>query len=399
MYLIQQIINEFRMLLLVIREKASLSRSIVPAFVVVMVFIMLPASSTLLDAKSGTTVTPLIEILSVNQDESVSIRTHNFPANTDFTATMGPMGTRGLNGIVVGTVNPGNGGSLDVSFNIPQELKGSRQISIRLQSPGAFPYFAYNWFFNNTSGGSTPEPVPPIQPPSTIVIPTIKVTAVQQDVSASIQTSNFPASQTFTVTMGPMGTRGINGIVVGTLDSGTGGSLTASYPIPNELHGMTQISIRAQTSHSKPYFAYNWFWNNDADVEASASSTSSEASAGTGGQPEGTAQSMGASSNAGAYTGIPVMTISSVARDQSVTFQTHNYPANQNFSVTMGPMGSQGINGIIVGSFESGDGGPFPVTMSIPAELAGSRQVSIRAQTPGAYPYYSYNWFYNNSTQ
>jgi hypothetical protein len=93
------------------------------------------------------------------------------------------------------------------------------------------------------------------------------------------------------------------------------------------------------------------------------------------------------------------MTITSVARDQSVTFQTYDYPPNQNFSVTMGSMGTQGINGIIVGSFESGDGGSFPVTMSIPSELVGSSRISIRAQTPGSYPYFSYNWFFNNSTQ
>ena len=403
--------NELRILLSLIREKASLRRSFLPALAVAMVFIMLPASSTLLDTNSSTSVIPLIEILSVSQDVSVDIRAHNFPANIDFTATMGPMGTQGVNGIVVGNGNSGNGGSFDISFNIPQELIGSRQISIRLQSPGSFPYYSYNWFFNNTTGGTAPETVTPVQQPATTGIPTFKVTAVEQNVSASIQTNNFPANQAFTVTMGPMGTRGIDGIVVGTLDSGSGGSLTASYPMPTELHGMSQISIRAQTAQAQPYFAYNWFWNNDANAETTSSSTSSSTSSatsssssaasstGTGGQPESTTQSAGASSSAGAYTGIPVMTITSVVRDQSVTFQTHNYPPNQNFSVTMGPMGTQGINGIVVGSFESGDGGSFPVTMSIPTELAGSRQISIRAQTAGTYPYFSYNWFFNNSTQ
>ncbi|WP_374689449.1 hypothetical protein, partial [Promineifilum sp.] len=39
---------------------------------------------------------------------------------------------------------------------------------------------------------------------------------------------------------------------------------------------------------------------------------------------------------------IPTFTISSVVTDTSVTIQTANFPANQNFTVTMGPFGSRG---------------------------------------------------------
>jgi hypothetical protein len=61
-------------------------------------------------------------------------------------------------------------------------------------------------------------------------------------------------------------------------------------------------------------------------------------------------------------------------------------------------MGTQGINGYPAGTFDSGQGGSFSVTMPIPGELAGSHQISIRAQTTHAYPFISYNWFYNNTT-
>ncbi|UCG22825.1 MAG: hypothetical protein JSW55_11645, partial [Chloroflexota bacterium] len=168
---------------------------------------------------------------------------------------------------------------------------------------------------------------------------------------------------------------------------------TASYTIPAELYNHTQISIRAQTAHAYPYYAYNWFWNNDANVAASDS--------GTGGEPSDatTESDSGASTSAGtSYYGIPVIVIIGVVRDQQVTFQTYNYPPNQDFTVTMGPMGTQGINGYVAGTFNSGAGGSFSVTMPIPAELAGSYQISIRAQTHHPYPYFSYNWFYNNTT-
>ena len=94
----------------------------------------------------------------------------------------------------------------------------------------------------------------------------------------------------------------------------------------------------------------------------------------------------------------PVITITSVQRDASVTFQTHNYPPGQTFYVTEGPMATRGVNGIQVGQFYSGNGGSFSVTMPIAPELAGSSQIAIMAQTGHAYPYYSYNWFYNNTT-
>ncbi len=383
-----------------IRQQIASFRRFLPVAFLAFAILLLPAGSSLFDVAQSETV-PVIGILSVVRDVSVTIRTANFPANTDFTATMGSMGTQGINGIVVGSVNSGSGGSLDTTFPIPAELKGSYQISIRLQSPGAFPYYSYNWFYNNTTGGTVPVSKPETAPVSGYSgIPTFKIITVKQNSDVTIETNNFPPNQTFKVTMGLMGTRGVNGIEVGTLNSGNGGKLTEMYNIPSKLHGQAQISIRAQTAGSNPYYAYNWFWNNDANVAvatASPQSTTSGSSSGTGGQPVATAPA-GSVTMPVMYTGIPVMKITAVVRDQSVTFETMNYPPNQNFNVTMGLMGTQASNGINAGSFDSGKGGSMSVTMPIPSGLAGYNQISIRAQTAHAYPYFSYNWFYNNTT-
>jgi hypothetical protein len=63
--------------------------------------------------------------------------------------------------------------------------------------------------------------------------------------------------------MGLMGTRGAGGYIVDTYNSGSGGSFTATYAIPSQLYNNRQISIRLE-SPSSGYFAYNWFWNNNA---------------------------------------------------------------------------------------------------------------------------------------
>lgn len=202
---------------------------------------------------------PTISIVSVERDQTVTVRTHNFPANRAFTVRMGAMGTRGINGTVVATTNSGSGGTFDVTYDIPAALQGSRQIAIRMDAPGG--YYSFNWFYNNTSGaGATPAPTTP-SPTATpgANIPTFSIVSVQRDASVTIRTNNFPANQAFTVRMGAMGTRGVNGVAVATTDSGTGGSFEATYSIPESMRGRSTIAIRLESPSG--YYAYNWFYN------------------------------------------------------------------------------------------------------------------------------------------
>jgi len=97
------------------------------------------------------------------------------------------------------------------------------------------------------------------------------------------------------------------------------------------------------------------------------------------------------------YTGIPTFSIVSVVQDNSVTVKTYNLPPNDNFDVTMGAMGTQGIGGIKVASVPSGTGGSKVYTFDIPSSLYGSYKISIRMQSPTS-GYFAYNWFYNNTT-
>ena len=333
--------------------------------------LLIPAGSTLLSPVASYSTIPTFEILTVTADQSLTIRTHNFPANQTFKATMGPMGTKGVNGIEVGNINSGAGGTFEATFPVPAALVGSYQIAIRLQTSHLYPYYSFNWFYNNTSGSNGTGGIP-----GYTGIPTFKITNVVKDTSVTIETNNFPANQDFTATMGVIGTRGIGGIVVGSFNSDNGGTITQQFNIPAALQGMGTIAIRTQTSHLYPYYAFNYFYNTDGNVPPPGGS-------GQGGVP---------------YTGIPTISITSIIRNVEVTFQTHNYPANQVFQVTMGPIGTRGINGTAVGQFPSGNGGSFPVTVPIPASLADANQISIRAQTSHLNPFFSYNYFFNTTT-
>jgi len=300
---------------------------------------------------------PTFSVVSVAADSTVTVQTYNFPANQTFTVRMGEYGTLGIGGIVVATINSGAGGMFQATFNVPPALYGRYRIAIRMDGNWG-GYYAYNWFYNNTAnpgwdGGGY-----------YYGIPTFSVLSVARDQSVTVQTSNLPPNQTFTVRMGAYGSLGIGGIVVGTFNSGTGGAQQLTYNIPDQLKGSYQVAIRMDTPGG--YYAYNWFYNNTTG-----------------------------SGWSGGYYGIPTFSITSVVRDSQVTILTNNLPPNQTFTVRMGPYGTLGINGIVVGTTNSGAGGAMTLTYPIPDALKGSYQIAVRMDSQTGY-YYAYNWFYNN---
>ena len=90
-------------------------------------------------------------------------------------------------------------------------------------------------------------------------------------------------------------------------------------------------------------------------------------------------------------TTVPTFTIENAVVDGSVSILAQDFPANQDFVVTMGPIGTLGINGTPVAITNSGLLGAFAATYPIPPNLVGARQIAIRLQSPQGY--FSYNWF------
>ena len=320
-------------------------------------------------AAADAATVPTFTIQSVVKDTSVTIYTYNFPANDTFDVLMNVMGTRGVNGIKVGSLNSGAGGSLSATYNIPDALKGDKQIAIRVQANSGSGYYAFNWFYNNPSG-STSGGTGGIGGK----IPTFSILSVVKDSQVKIRTNNFPANDSFDVLMNTMGTRGVNGIKVATVSSGSGGSFEGTYYIPAALKGERQIAIRLQSNTGSGYFAFNWFYNN------TAGSNSGSPNPGTG------------------YTGYPTFSIAGVVRNQTVTIKINNLPKNDTFNVRMGVMGTRAVNGVLVDSFSTGDGGNQTLSFAIPAQLQGSNKIAIRIESTTGSGFFAFNWFYNTTT-
>ncbi len=204
-------------------------------------------------------------------------------------------------------------------------------------------------------------------------IPTFSIVSVVAGETVTIQTYNFPPDQIFTVRMGAFGTLGIGGTVVGTTNSGAGGSFQETYTIPDGLKDAARVAIRMDSPAG--FYAYNWFSNNTGGPSPTA-------------VPGTTIPSTG-------YSGIPTFSIVTVDEDNQVTIQTNNFPAGQTFTVRMGKYGTLGIGGVNVGTTNSGAGGSFQETYDIPDSLKGSARIAIRMDSPAGY--FAYNWF-NNST-
>jgi hypothetical protein len=348
------------------------------------IIITIAALSAFVLPASASSPTPYFNIMEVVKDQTVTIQAFNFPANDSFRVTMGPYGSYGINGVVVATTNTGSSTSFTATYTIPSTLVGSERIAIRLQSPTS-GFFAYNWFWNNPSTSTTPAPTPI---PGYSGFPTFSIESVVMNQSVTILTSNLPPNDTFTVTMGQMGTKGIGGIVVATTSSGSGGALEFTYTIPSQLYNLSQIAIRMQ-SPTTGYFAYNWFWNNTANVTATPAPTSAPTPTTTP-APTTTPPPSG-------YSGFPTFSITAVVRDSSVTISGSNFPPNDTFTVLMGPYGTKGVNGTNVGSTSTGSGGSLSATYNIPSSLAGSTRIAIRLQSPTS-GYFAYNWFWNSTT-
>ena len=112
-------------------------------------FTALGLPDTAMLVSTGPKVIPTFVITAVKQDQWVEIQTDNFPSADNFIVTMGSMGSKGINGIIIGTTYSGSGGRFTMKYDIPPALKGDKQIAVRLESPTS-GYYAYNWFYNST---------------------------------------------------------------------------------------------------------------------------------------------------------------------------------------------------------------------------------------------------------
>lgn len=256
-------------------QRLSKIYRLITAFAVLMILVA-AAPMPVVRADAGV---PTFTIVSVKVDESVRIRTSNFPANTLFTVRMDVVGKAGVNGIIVTQTNTGAGGAFEETYAIPAELKGKAQLAIRLESNSG--HYAFNWF-NNATSGSTPVVIPTAAPgvPVTGTGINIKIAGVTANKTVTIDANNFPANVNFRIRIGPFYNFWKGGEVVGTINSGNGGNFRFSVNLPSVVNNVELVSVRLDST-TGGYYAYNAFKNVDAAVVTPGNSPTPVSTVGT----------------------------------------------------------------------------------------------------------------------
>lgn len=197
------------------------------------------------------------QVLQVEKNTKVTVRTYGVPSNVMYTVEMGQRGSDGkVTWTDAGKLDSGRGGSVKAFFDIPATYKGIHTLAVRLTQAKKLTKRVV--WFNNTTGGSsaigynygygTKYPWG---------VPTIHITHVVRNKTVGFRTNNYPANLKFDVYM--------NGLWAGSFSSKSGGSFYQEFTIPAALRGLGKITIRTQ-NWSMGYYSYNWFWNNTANV-------------------------------------------------------------------------------------------------------------------------------------
>ena len=216
-------------------------------------------------------VVPTTSIISVVQDQSVTIQTAYFPAYDTFNVTMGLSGTQGIGGILVSRITTGTGGSFLATFRIPPELYGQQIISIRLESPTS-GYYSYNWFYNSTATvGSITYPgyyyptYPSYSPSPTWRgiqegFPRFDITKVYKDSMIDVRLINYPANRDYSVWMKDGRSAYTTWYDVAVFNSAAGGIFNATFHIPEALKFRPLIAVKIYDI-SRKIFTVNLFYN------------------------------------------------------------------------------------------------------------------------------------------
>ena len=202
--------------------------------------------------------------------------------------------------------------------------------------------------------------------PASAADPRISVIAVKADELITVRTSDFPTNVGFTIRMDVAGNLGIDGIVVGSTNSGIGGAFDVSYRIPAELRGVQTIAVRFESDQG--YYAYTWFNNRTSGTSTPGSST---------GNP-----------NPIPVTGAkPSLTFIGVKANDSVTMEARNLPPHTTFTVRVGPYYTFFRDYATMPSVVSDAYGVARFTIDLPDVVMDESLVTVRIDGGGRYAF------------
>ena len=369
---------------------------------------------------------PAFKVSQVVTDEKVILTTKNFPAEMSYTVSMASQDAPETF-TAVAKFNSKNGGSLNVTVKIPEKFQGLGTIILRVQDANGSKMVGS--FVNVPEEEPAVEEQPAEQPAEEETI-TLQNQEPAEEPQAEEQPAEEPAEEE-TITLQNQEPA----------EEPKAEEQPAEQPAEEETITLQNQEPAEEPKAEEPAAEEPVIQNEEPAAETKAEE-----------QPaQETVETVQAVENTPAveemvcdYSIIPTVHIDAVTRNETVTFTTKDFPADKTFSVSMGvyveswrpapipccqpvvvrPFKPQtpkdfpnidapekapvvpgpkyekvvSFNGTEVGTFNSENGEPQTLTFSIPANLKGVGIIALWVRDLGPCGFYSYNWFYNNTT-
>lgn len=171
---------------------------------------------------------------SVVEDISVTLQGKSLPALTRYTIYLGNGKNNTSPSIYTGVVTTDKDGTFKVTYKIPKALVDVSKIRVTIISTKGT--VLSNWFYNATLSGNTGGVN---APQASIVVDSSKLNKW-----VKIKVSNLTAKLTYQVYIGKEGSKGLNGVWVGSLYVPQSGSASATFNIPEQYKDREKLDIR-----------------------------------------------------------------------------------------------------------------------------------------------------------
>jgi LysM repeat protein len=175
-----------------------------------------------------------IQATSVTEDVNVTLQGKSLTASTRYTIYLSNEKNNAASSILVGVVTTGKDGDFTVTYKIPKKLIDVPRIKVTIIS--AKGVALSNWFYNATLEGNTGG----INAPQAGIV----VESSKLNKWVKIKVTNLPAKLTYQVYIGKEGSKGLNGVLVGTLYVPKSGSASAIFDIPAAYKDRANLDIR-----------------------------------------------------------------------------------------------------------------------------------------------------------
>jgi hypothetical protein len=193
-------------------------------------------------------------------------------------------------------------------------------------------------------------------------VPSFTFTTIKSGVSVTIHAINFPQNTNFTARMDKMGNLAIDGTIVGTVNSGTG-TFDATFNIPASLKDAATIAMRLDSASG--WYSYNWFTNKTSSTSVTPTPATTKL----------------------------YIEVIAVKANKEITVQANGLPANQDFTIRVGPFYTFFKDYVVVGKVNSGNGSTFKFNVQLPPVVKDVEMVTVRLDS--AQKVYAYNAFKN----